>query len=104
MSTIKVTDADVQDTIQGNDLVLVDIWAPWCGPCLALAPVLEEVAKENPNIVVAKLNQDENPGTAQNYGVMGLPTMLLFKNGELIDRLVGNQPKPAIINKLEPHF
>tara|TARA_Y100000746_G_scaffold73034_1_gene61093 strand:+ start:142 stop:456 length:315 start_codon:yes stop_codon:yes gene_type:complete len=104
MSTIKVTDADVQDTIQGNDLVLVDIWAPWCGPCLALAPVLEEVAKENPNIVVAKLNQDENPGTAQNYGVMGLPTMLLFKNGELVDRLIGNQPKPAIINKLEPHF
>ena len=104
MSTIKVTDADVQDTIQGNDLVLVDIWAPWCGPCLALAPVLEEVAKENPNIVVAKLNQDENPGTAQNYGVMGLPTMLLFKNGELVDRLMGNQPKPAIINKLEPHF
>ena len=104
MSTIKVTDADVQDTIQGNDLVLVDIWAPWCGPCLALAPVLEEVAKENPNIVVAKLNQDENPGTAQNYGVMGLPTMLLFKNGELVDRIVGNQPKPAIINKLEPHF
>ncbi len=104
MSTIKVTDADVQDTIQGNDLVLVDIWAPWCGPCLALAPVLEEVAKQNPNIVVAKLNQDENPGTAQNYGVMGLPTMLLFKNGELVDRIVGNQPKPAIINKLEPHF
>jgi len=104
MSTIKVTDADVQETIQGNDLVLVDIWAPWCGPCLALAPVLEEVAKENPNIVVAKLNQDENPGTAQNYGVMGLPTMLLFKNGELVDRLMGNQPKPAIINKLEPHF
>ena len=104
MSTIKVTDADVQETIQGNDLVLVDVWAPWCGPCLALAPVLEEIAKENPNVVVAKLNQDENPGTAQDYGVMGLPTMLLFKNGELVDRLIGNQPKPAIINKLEPHF
>ena len=104
MSTIKITDADVQETIQGNDLVLVDVWAPWCGPCLALAPVLEEIAKENPNVVVAKLNQDENPGTAQNYGVMGLPTMLLFKNGELVDRLIGNQPKPAIINKLEPHF
>jgi len=104
MSTIKVTDADVQETIQGNDLVLVDIWAPWCGPCLQLSPVLEEIARENPNVVVAKLNQDENPGTAQNYGVMGLPTMLLFKNGELVDRLIGNQPKPAIINKLEPHF
>ena len=104
MSTIEVTDANFQDTIDSNKLVLVDIWAPWCGPCRSLAPTLEEVAKENPNVLVVKINQDENTRTSQNYGVSGLPTMLLFKNGELVDRLMGNQPKQAIINKLERYF
>ena len=104
MSTIKVTDADVQETIQGNDLVLVDIWAPWCGPCLQLSPVLEEIASENLNIVIAKMNTDENPNTASQHGIMSIPTMMIFKNGELVDRLVGALPKPAIMEKLQPHF
>ena len=104
MSTINVTDADFQDTIQNNDLVLVDIWAPWCGPCKALAPTLEEVATENSNIVIAKLDMDNNNAIAQKYGVMSIPMMLLFKNGELVDTLMGNQSKAAIVSKLEPHF
>jgi thioredoxin 1 len=104
MSTINVTDANLQETIQSNDLVLVDIWATWCGPCRALAPTLEEVARENSNIVIAKLDMDNNNATAQQYGVMSIPTMLLFKNGELVDRLVGALPKPSIMEKLEPHF
>ena len=104
MSTIKVTDADFQDTLQNNNLVLVDFWAPWCGPCRAVAPVLEEIASENSNVVIAKMNTDENPNTASQHGIMSIPTMMIFKNGELVDRLVGALPKPAIMEKLQPHF
>ena len=104
MSTINVTDADFQDTLQSNDLVLVDFWAPWCGPCRAVAPVLEEIASENSNVVIAKMNTDENPNTASQHGIMSIPTMMIFKNGELVDRLVGALPKPAIMEKLQPHF
>ena len=104
MSTINVTDADIQDTLQNNNLVLVDFWAPWCGPCKAVAPVLEEIANENSNVVIAKMNTDENPNTASQHGIMSIPTMMIFKNGELVDRLVGALPKPAILEKLQPHF
>ena len=104
MSTINVTDADFQDTLQNNNLVLVDFWAPWCGPCRMVAPVLEEIASENSNVVIAKMNTDENPNTASQHGIMSIPTMMIFKNGELVDRLVGALPKPAIMEKLEPHL
>ena len=100
MSTINVTDADIQETLQSNNLVLVDFWAPWCGPCRAVAPVLEEIASENSNVVIAKMNTDENPNTASQHGIMSIPTMMIFKNGELVDRLVGALPKPAIMEKL----
>ena len=104
MSITNVTDADFQKTVEGNDLVLVDFWAPWGGPCRALGPVLEEVAAENSNVQIVKMNTDENPNTATQHGIMSIPTMMIFKKGELVDRLVGALPKPAIMEKLEPHF
>tara|TARA_Y100001968_G_C18971206_1_gene532373 strand:+ start:106 stop:420 length:315 start_codon:yes stop_codon:yes gene_type:complete len=104
MSTIKVTDTDFQEILQNNDLVLIDFWAPWCGPCKAIAPVLEEIANENSNVVIAKMNTDENPNTASQHGIMSIPTMMIFKNGELVDRLVGAMPKPSIMEKLQVHF
>jgi thioredoxin 2 len=81
--------------------VLVDCWAPWCGPCRIIAPVMDQLAAESQgNYRIAKLNTDENPATASHYQIRSIPTMLIFKDGKLIDRLVGVQPKPAIAERL----
>ena len=106
-NVVDISEADFNEKVidaSNNKLILVDFWAPWCGPCRAVAPVLEEIASENSNVVIAKMNTDENPNTASQHGIMSIPTMMIFKNGELVDRLVGALPKPAIMEKLQPHF
>jgi thioredoxin 1 len=100
---ITVNDASfTKDVLQATGTpILVDAWAPWCGPCRAIAPVLDQLAAESQgNYRIAKLNVDENPETARRYQIASIPTMLIFKNGQLIDRLVGAQPKQVIASKL----
>ena len=98
-----VADATFEEEVEKSSLpVLLDCWAPWCGPCRMLAPTIEQLAEEKAGTIkVAKLNVDENPQTAMKFGIMSIPTMLIFKNGEVVDRLVGVQPKAAIEQKLE---
>jgi thioredoxin 1 len=85
------------EVLQATGPVLVDFWAPWCGPCRMIAPVVEELAGENAGAVkVGKLNVDEAPYSAQNYGVSSIPTLMIFNKGEVVERLVGVQPKSRL--------
>ena len=100
---VNVTDANFAAEVERSPLpVLLDMWAPWCGPCLTVAPVIEELAAEMAGRVrVAKLNVDENPATAARFGVQSIPTLLLLKGGRELDRIVGVQSKAAIVQRIE---
>ena len=99
-----VTDADFQTEVLDNDkVVLVDFWADWCGPCHMLAPTFEELAEEMDDVDFMKLNVDENRETAAKYQVMSIPTVIVFKNGEEVERLIGVQPKEAYVQAIEKH-
>ena len=100
---INVTDAAFQKTVIENPTpVLVDFWAPWCGPCRMIAPILEKIAKEYAGrLIVAKVNTDENQEWAGKYGVQGIPTMLMLKDGKIIHRQVGAMPEPMLKDTVE---
>jgi thioredoxin 1 len=102
----EVTDNSFDEEILGSDKpVLVDFWAEWCGPCKMIAPILDEIAAENPDALrVVKLNVDDNLRTAQRYEVMSIPTLMLFKNGEVQVRVVGAKSKSALLADLQPHL
>ncbi len=103
MGTEAITDASFQaDVIDSDTPVLVDFWAEWCGPCKMIGPSLEEISDELAGkVVIAKINIDENPDAPGKYGVRGIPTMILFKNGEIADTKVGAAPKSALKGWLE---
>src|ERR687886_3002892 len=98
-----VTDTTFQaEVIESDQPVLVDFWAPWCGPCRVVAPVLEEIAAERPDLKIVKLNVDENQQTAAQFDVLSIPTMILFKNGQVAKKVIGAYPKKRLESELEP--
>ena len=103
---LHISDADFEKIVLGSRLpVIVDFWAPWCGPCRMIAPILEDIAKQYAGkLIVAKVNTDDNPEWAIQYGVQGIPTLLFIENGEEKDRLVGAAPAPNLKSWVEALF
>ena len=104
MAITHATDATFANET-GDGLVLVDFWAPWCGPCKMIAPVLEDLDSEiGDKVKIVKLDVDENQETASKFGVMSIPTLIVLKDGEVVDKVVGFQPKEALAERLEQQF
>lgn len=97
MAIVNVTDQSFTSEVEGQGTVLVDFWAPWCGPCKMIAPVLEQLDQEiGEQVKIAKVNVDDNPESASRFGVMSIPTLILFKDGQPVDKIVGLQSKDAL--------
>jgi thioredoxin len=100
-ATLRLTERNFSEIVAATPLLLVDFWAPWCGPCRAVAPVLEELARaEAGRAVVAKVNVDEEPSLAQRHGVQAIPTLLFFKDGRVVDTVVGAPPRAELARRL----
>lgn len=106
MSAAAVTDASFKQEVLDSEVpVLVDFWAPWCGPCRMVAPVVEEIAQQyQEKIKVVKVNTDENPNVASQYGIRSIPTLMIFKGGQRVDMVVGAVPKTTLANTIEKHL
>ena len=99
----EVTDSNFQvEVLEADTPVLVDFWAPWCGPCRVIAPSLEEINEEQENLRVVKLNVDDNQQTAAAYEVMSIPTLIVFKHGQVATKIIGALPKKRLVQELEP--
>ena len=105
-AALQVTDASFkQDVLESDIPVLVDFWAPWCGPCRMVAPVVDEIAQQyEGKVKVVKLNTDENPNVASQYGIRSIPTLMIFKGGQRVDMVVGAVPKTTLANTLEKYI
>lgn len=102
---LKVTDADIETNVKKYPLMAVDCWAPWCAPCIMVGPIIEELAKElQGKIVFGKLNVDENRVTSAKYGIMSIPSLLVFKNGTLVDNIIGAMPKEMLLGKISSYM
>ena len=103
---VEFSDATFKDEVLNSDkLTVVDFWAEWCGPCRAIGPIIEDLSKEyDGKVNVGKLNVDHNPDVSINYGITSIPAILFFKNGEVVDKLVGAQPKGNFVKKIEQHI
>ncbi len=102
MAVVNITNANFnQEVLESDQKVLVDFWAPWCGPCRMVSPIVDEIAQESSAVKVAKINIDEQPQLASQYGVMSIPTLMVFENGDVVDKAVGARNKSFILQMLE---
>ena len=102
METIEITDANFNEVLNTDKPVLVDFWAEWCGPCKMIGPIVKQLAGEyEGKAVIGKVNVDENPNTAAQFGIRSIPTLLVFKGGEIVDKQIGAVPKAVLARKLD---
>lgn len=101
MSVVAITKANFEELVNGTKPVLIDFWAPWCGPCRMVAPIVEEIAAEREDILVGKINVDEEMELAMEFGVASIPTLIVMKEGHLTAQSIGYQPKESILKLLE---